>query len=136
MRISDWSSDVCSSDLWPRTTSYRWRRCAIGTRRGCRNTWPPAPDRGRSGGDQRRDLMAMDAGEIERLIKSALPDARITIEDLRGDSGHYACPFVLAAFPGKHRVQQHQPVSKKIQWRHGTYLNSLVLHMTAPWRRH
>src|SRR3546814_7893624 len=96
MRISDWSSDVCSSDLWPRTTSYRWRRCAIGTRRGCRNTWPPAPDRGRSGGDQRRDLMAMDVGEIERLIKSALPDARITIEDLRGDGAQYACHVVSA----------------------------------------
>ena len=27
--------------------------------------------------------MAMDALEIERLIKEALPDAQVTIEDLR-----------------------------------------------------
>ena len=38
--------------------------------------------------------MAMDAGEIERLIKEALPDAQVTIEDLRGDGDHYAAPVV------------------------------------------
>ncbi|MEC8585643.1 MAG: BolA family transcriptional regulator, partial [Pseudomonadota bacterium] len=27
--------------------------------------------------------MAMDAGEIEQLIKEGLPDAAVTIEDLR-----------------------------------------------------
>ncbi|MCH8835909.1 MAG: BolA family transcriptional regulator, partial [Proteobacteria bacterium] len=34
--------------------------------------------------------MAMDAIEIEDLIKGAIPDARVTIEDLRGDGDHYA----------------------------------------------
>ena len=34
--------------------------------------------------------MAMDAVEIERLIKEALPGAVIVIEDLRGDGDHYA----------------------------------------------
>jgi acid stress-induced BolA-like protein IbaG/YrbA len=36
--------------------------------------------------------MAMDAAEIEALIKAALPDARVTIEDLAGDGDHYAPP--------------------------------------------
>ena len=29
--------------------------------------------------------MAMDAATIERLIREGLPDARVSIEDLRGD---------------------------------------------------
>ena len=36
--------------------------------------------------------MAMDAGEIERLIKARLPDAQVTICDLAGDGDHYAEP--------------------------------------------
>ncbi|HEY2134403.1 MAG TPA: BolA family transcriptional regulator, partial [Xanthobacteraceae bacterium] len=34
--------------------------------------------------------MAMDAGEIERLIKAGIPDAEVTIRDLAGDGDHYA----------------------------------------------
>ena len=48
--------------------------------------------------------MAMEASEIERLIKEALPDAQVTIEDLRGDGDHYACHVVSSAFSGKNRV--------------------------------
>ena len=29
--------------------------------------------------------MPMDPGEIERLIKSSIPDAKVTIRDLAGD---------------------------------------------------
>ncbi len=32
--------------------------------------------------------MAIDAATIERLIKEGLPDARVTIEDLRDDNDH------------------------------------------------
>ena len=34
--------------------------------------------------------MAMDAAMIERLIKESLPDAQISIEDLRGDGDEEA----------------------------------------------
>ena len=34
--------------------------------------------------------MAMQAHEIERLIKEAFPDALVQIEDLRGDGDHYS----------------------------------------------
>ena len=54
--------------------------------------------------------MAMDAAEIERLIKAGMPDAQVTIEDLRGDGDHYAALVVSPAFRGKTRVQQHQMV--------------------------
>jgi stress-induced morphogen len=49
--------------------------------------------------------MAMDAGSIEQMIKDSLPDARVSIEDLRGDGDHYAAHVVSAAFKGKTRVQ-------------------------------
>lgn len=71
--------------------------------------------------------MAMDAGEIERMIKEALPDAQVTIEDLRGDGDHYACHVISSAFEGKSRVQQHQLVYAALQGRMGTELHALAL---------
>ena len=76
--------------------------------------------------------MAMDAGEIERLIKAALPDARVTIEDLRGDGDHYAAHVVSSAFKGKSRVQQHQLVYQALQGRMGGQLHALALQTSVP----
>ncbi len=76
--------------------------------------------------------MAMDAGEIERLIKEALPDAVVTIEDLRGDGDHYAAHVISAAFAGKSRVQQHQIVYKALKGRMGGELHALALQTSTP----
>ena len=76
--------------------------------------------------------MAMDAREIERLIKEALPDAQVTIEDLRGDGDHYAALIVSAAFAGKTRVQQHQLVYQALRGRMGTALHALALTTSVP----
>jgi stress-induced morphogen len=76
--------------------------------------------------------MAMDAGTIERLIKEGLPDAQVTIEDLRGDGDHYAAHVVSAAFKGKSRVQQHQMVYQTLQGRMGNELHALALQTSAP----
>ena len=76
--------------------------------------------------------MAMDAGEIERLIREALPDAQVTIEDLRGDGDHYAALVVSAAFRGKSRVQQHQMVYGALQGRMGSQLHALALQTGVP----
>ncbi len=54
--------------------------------------------------------MAMEAAELEKLIKEGLPDAEVRIEDLRGDGDHYAAFVVSGEFEGKSRVQQHQLV--------------------------
>ncbi|HTH96009.1 MAG TPA: BolA family transcriptional regulator [Stellaceae bacterium] len=75
--------------------------------------------------------MAMDAGEIERLIKAALPDADVTIEDLRGDGDHYAAKVASRQFKGKTRVQQHQMVYSAFQGRMGTELHALALQTVA-----
>ena len=75
--------------------------------------------------------MAMDAAMIERLIKESLPDAKVSIEDLRGDGDHYAAHVVSAAFRGKSRVQQHQLVYQALRGRMGTELHALALQ-TSP----
>jgi stress-induced morphogen len=75
--------------------------------------------------------MAMEAGEIERLIKEGLPGAQVTIEDLRGDGDHYACHVVHAEFAGKSRIQQHQMVYGALQGRMGTELHALALQTSV-----
>ncbi|MEN3974390.1 BolA family transcriptional regulator [Emcibacter sp. SYSU 3D8] len=76
--------------------------------------------------------MAMDAHEIEKLIKEALPDATVTIEDLRGDGDHYAARVISEAFRGKNRVQQHQIVYKALQGNMGGVLHALALQTSVP----
>ncbi len=76
--------------------------------------------------------MAMDAGEIERMIKEALPDALVTIRDLAGDGDHYAAEVVSAEFAGKSRVQQHQMVYAALQGNMGGVLHALALQTSAP----
>lgn len=76
--------------------------------------------------------MAMDAAEIESLIKESLPDAQVTIEDLRGDGDHYAAYVTSAVFAGKSRVQQHQLVYSALKGRMGNELHALALQTSAP----
>jgi stress-induced morphogen len=76
--------------------------------------------------------MAMPAGAVEALIKPALPDASVTIEDLAGDGNHYAATVISAAFAGKSRVQQHQIVYAALQGRMGGELHALALQTSAP----
>lgn len=76
--------------------------------------------------------MPMQAGDIERLIKEAMPDAQVTIEDLRGDGDHYAAMVVSKKFEGKSRVQQHQMVYKALQGRMGDALHALALQTGVP----
>ena len=76
--------------------------------------------------------MAMNPADIEGLIKQAIPDAKITIEDLRGDGDHYAAYIVSPAFKGKTRVQQHQMVYQALQGRMGNELHALALQTSAP----
>jgi stress-induced morphogen len=76
--------------------------------------------------------MPMSAGELERLIRVALPDAEIEISDLRGDGDHYAARVVSASFAGKTRVQQHKMVYDAIQGGMGDALHALALQTATP----
>jgi stress-induced morphogen len=76
--------------------------------------------------------MGMQANEIEALIKSALPDARVSIEDLAGDGDHYAATVVSETFRGISRVKQHQIVYAALRGRMGGELHALALQTSAP----
>lgn len=76
--------------------------------------------------------MAMDQGEIERMIREAIPDAVVRIDDLRGDGDHYAAYVESPAFKGKTRVQQHQMVYAALKGKMGNELHALALTTAAP----
>ncbi len=76
--------------------------------------------------------MAMDASEIERMIRNGIPDAEVRLEDMRGDGDHYAAFVVSPAFRGKTRVQQHQMVYRALGGNMGEALHALALQTAAP----
>ncbi len=76
--------------------------------------------------------MAMDAREIERLIKASIPDAQVLIRDLAGDGDHYAATVLSEVFRGKSRVQQHQLVYSALKGQMGGVLHALALQTGVP----
>ena len=52
--------------------------------------------------------MAMDLIEIESLVKKAIPDAVIDIQDLAGDNNHYSATIISSLFKGKSKIEQHK----------------------------
>jgi len=75
--------------------------------------------------------MAMTAGEIEKLIRDAFPDADVKITPLADDNDHYAAMVTSAAFKGKSRVQQHQMVYAALKGRMGGALHALSLQTAS-----
>lgn len=76
--------------------------------------------------------MPMDATEIERRIKLALPDAEVTLTDLAGDGDHWSARIVSEQFRGLSRVKQHQLVNAAFGSDMGTTLHALALQTSAP----
>ncbi len=79
--------------------------------------------------------MAMEAHEIESLIRAAFPQARIAITDLAGDGNHYAAEVIDESFRGQNRVQQQRAVYAALQGRmDGSTgeLHALALTTKAP----
>ena len=79
--------------------------------------------------------MAMQAHEIEALIRETFPGAQITITDLAGDGNHYAAEVIDESFRGKNRVQQQRAVyaalKGKMDGSHGE-LHALALTTKVP----
>ena len=62
----------------------------------------------------------------------AFPNAKVIIDDLRGDGDHYAAKIIAEEFRGKTRVQQHQMVYNAMGGRMGKELHALALNTSAP----
>ncbi len=77
--------------------------------------------------------MAVDARDIENLIRASFPNAKITVE---GDDGqHFAAEVIDESFKGMNRVQQQRAVyaclKGKMDGAHGE-LHALALTTKAP----
>jgi stress-induced morphogen len=71
--------------------------------------------------------MAMTKDNIEELIIQSIPDAKVTIEDLRGDGDHYSAVVVSKSFDGKSMIQQHKMVYESLKGKMGNELHALEL---------
>ena len=79
--------------------------------------------------------MAIEAQEIEDLIRAGSQQAKITVTDLAGDGNHYAAEVIDASFKGMNRVQQQRAVyatlKGKMDGANGQ-LHALALTTKAP----
>ena len=72
--------------------------------------------------------MSLKLVEIENLIKEAIPDAEITIQDLAGDDNHYSATIKSKVFSGKSKIEQHKLVYKALKGKMGNELHALALN--------
>ena len=72
--------------------------------------------------------MSLKIEEIKSLIKEAMPDAKIAIEDLAGDENHYSATIKSKAFAGKSKIEQHKLVYKALKGKMGNELHALALN--------
>ena len=72
--------------------------------------------------------MSLKLEEIESLIKKAIPDAEITIQDLAGDENHYSATIKSKIFTGKSKIDQHKLVYKALKGKMGNELHALALN--------
>ncbi len=72
--------------------------------------------------------MSLKLEEIKSLIKIAIPDAKITIEDLAGDDNHYSATIKSKVFSGKSKIEQHKLVYKALGEKMGNELHALTLN--------
>ena len=70
----------------------------------------------------------MNLNEIENLIKEAIPDATINIQDLAGDGNHYSATVVSSLFKGKTKIEQHKLVYKALGGKMGNELHALAIN--------
>ena len=71
--------------------------------------------------------MAMDLKELQKLIKDAMPDAIVEIEDLAGDGNHYSATVTSERFSGKSKIEQHKMVYNSLKGKMGNELHALAI---------
>ena len=71
--------------------------------------------------------MAMNLSEIENLVKEAIPDAVINIQDLVGDGNHYSATIISSIFKGKSKIEQHKIVYNALKGKMGNELHALSI---------
>jgi acid stress-induced BolA-like protein IbaG/YrbA len=66
----------------------------------------------------------ISTSQVESMIRAAMPDAEVKIQDLTGGGDHYQAIVVSSAFEGKSLIQQHQMVYSSV----GQAMSSEAIH--------
>lgn len=74
----------------------------------------------------------MQSDDIMHLILEAMPEAQVSIDDLRGDGNHYAVTVTFEGFRGVPLVDQHRMVFAALQGRVGGLLRGMTLTTLVP----
>jgi stress-induced morphogen len=72
------------------------------------------------------------ADEITAKIRTALPDARVELQDLTGTSDHWKALIVSAAFAGKSLIQRHRMVMNVLADEMKGPIHALTLDVKTP----
>ena len=72
--------------------------------------------------------MSLKLEKIKSLLKEAMPDAEIRIQDLAGDDNHYSATIKSKFFSGKTKIEQHKLVYKALNGKMGNELHALELN--------
>ena len=72
--------------------------------------------------------MSLKLEEVKILIKKAIPDAEISIQDLAGDENHYSATIKSKIFVGKSKIEQHKLIYKALNGKMGNELHALALN--------
>ena len=65
-------------------------------------------------------------------IKSALPDAEVTLKDLTGTEDHWEATIVSTAFTGKTLIQRHRLVMAALAEEMAGPIHALTLDVKTP----
>tara|TARA_B100000242_G_scaffold289304_1_gene258914 strand:+ start:1607 stop:1837 length:231 start_codon:yes stop_codon:yes gene_type:complete len=71
--------------------------------------------------------MPLPIEQIKKLIKNSIPDAKIEIKDLMGDSNHYSATIKSKFFKNLNKIEQHKMVYKSLKGKMGNELHALSI---------
>jgi stress-induced morphogen len=72
------------------------------------------------------------AEDIVAKIQSALPDARVDLQDLTGTADHWKATIVSAAFTGKSLMQRHRMINAALAEELKGPIHALTLEVKTP----
>ena len=74
----------------------------------------------------------MKADDLIAKIRSALPDARVELQDLTGTADHWKATIISAAFAGKSLVARHRMVMAALAEEMKGPIHALTLDVKTP----
>ncbi len=75
--------------------------------------------------------MPIPKNQLQEILSSSFPGAKIEIIDLVGDSNHYSVTIIDKIFAGKNRIEQHRIVNNSLKGRLGDELHAMQLKTLA-----